>query len=100
PRAAGAGRLRSVDQHRIDPQAAHTDIIDRALRGAELCPRPLPGVPELDASLRATADRDRNEEHGLRALNLPVFNAEELRGAGAIEQDSKIGDITIGPDLL
>ena len=70
------------------------------MRGAELRPRPLPGIAQLDAGRGSARDHHRDQQHRHRALDLTAFDAEELRGAGAVEQHAEIGDVAIGPDLL
>ena len=96
----GPDRLRRVDQHRIRAEAAHANIVDRALRGPELCPRPLPGVLELNRGCGSARDHHRDKQHRRRPLDLTAFSAKELCGSGAIEKHSEIGDVAVRTDLL
>ena len=99
PAAAGAAALGGVDEQWIDAKAADADIIDLALRGAELGPGALPRIAQLDAGRRAARDHDRDQQHRRRAAPLPA-NPEQLAGARAIEQHAERRDVAVGADLL
>jgi hypothetical protein len=63
-------------------------------------PGSLPGIAQLNARRGSTRHRHRDEQHRSRPLDLPTLNAEELRGAGTIEQHAEIGDVAKRADLL
>jgi hypothetical protein len=100
PAAAGTRDLRGIYQQRIDPHAADADIIDRALVGAELCPGALPAVAKLDPRRGAAGNQDGQDQHRDRPADFAAFDAEEWRGAGAVELDAEICDVAGGADLL
>src|SRR4029078_5256774 len=89
PAAAGPRHLGGIDEHRIDTEPAHANIIDRALRGPEFGPRALPRVAELDAGRRARSHGDGDQEHRRRALHLSARDAEELRRFRSVELDAE-----------
>ena len=99
PRPGRVG-LRGVHQQRIRSHAADAHIIDRALRGAELRPRPLPGIAKLDGRRGPGRDGDRDQQHRDRTLDLAALDAEERGGARAVEQHAKVGDVAVGADFL
>ena len=99
PAAAGTRRLGGVDQQGIDPHAADPDIVDRALRGAEHGPCPLPWVAALDAGHGRPRHQHRDQQHRRGPAGDPR-HPEQLAGTGAVEKDAKVGDIAVRPDLL
>ena len=57
PAAARPINLGRIDQQRVDPLPANSDIVDRALRRPEFRPGPLPRIAELDGGVRPAVIR-------------------------------------------
>jgi hypothetical protein len=100
PAAARPAGLLDVQEQRIDPGPRGADVINRAAAGAEAVPGAQPLVTGLEALKGAAGLQDRNDQKRRGSPAGRGRGAEQLAGAGAIEQDAEPGDVAGGPDLL